>query len=377
MRYIFAIVIFIVSLCTFTNSAANYKEKSTNIFINTNISAGEVLMTNDFVKGINRRGIPVNDYAAIDLRVGWQTLGKMEWQRRLNLPYFGIGLYMSKFYNNDEIGYPNAIYFMFGGPFIKRERYAFNYEFSGGISYNWKPYNKDTNQFNVAIGSENNCYIDLRLSYSRNISKTITLSGGIRFTHFSNGAIAYPNKGINTFSPFIGIKQRLTNRSISKNIDSKEYIKDKPEFNILFSYGRKSVKETKTVNSRYVSLYNLSVEYFRAANYSFKYGVIADMGIDENKNLIVKGDNVYKSAVKKQLFLGTSAAGQFRAGNMAVQLEFGAELISPESKKLFKRLYQKLGLRYYINDKAIVGVRIKAKQFSVANYIEWSIGYKI
>ncbi len=377
MRYSNTLIILIVLININTKLAAKEKEKSTNIFFDTNISSGEVLMTNDFVKGLNRSGAPVNDYAAIDLRIGWQTLGKKDWQQRLNLPYFGIGLYMSRFYNSDELGYPNAIYFMFGGPLLKREKYAFNYEFSGGISYNWKPYNKNTNPFNIAIGSENNCYIDLRLSYSRNISKSVILSAGIRFTHFSNGAIAYPNKGINTYSPFIGLKHLLTHRSKPTNIIIKEYLKDKPEFNILFSFGRKSVKETKTVNSRYVSIYNLSAEYLMSASHAFKYGIITDIGIDQNKNLVISGDNVYRAPTNKQIFIGTSVAGHFRAGDLAVQLELGAEILSPETKKFVKRLYQKLGLRYYINHKAIVGIRIKAKQFSVANYIEWSIGYRI
>ncbi len=374
IRYILALIVLLSDL---TNIVAKNKDKSTNIFFNTNISSGEVLMTNDFVKGVNKTGIPVNGYTAIDVRLGLQTLGKEEWQQRLNLPYFGIGMYMSKLRNNEEIGYPDAIYFMFGGPFIKRENYTFNYEFSGGISFNWKPYNKNTNPYNVAIGSNSNCYIDLRLSYSQRISETVVLSGGIRFTHFSNGATAYPNKGINAFSPFIGVKHRLTNRLLKRNRSVKRYIKDKPEFNVLFSYGRKSVKDTETVNSQYVSLYNISVEYIRAATYSFKYGIIADIGIDQNKNLTVKRDDIYTANFDKQMLLTLSAAVQFRAGNLAVQIELGTDILQPESNNILNRIHQKLGLRYYINNKAIIGVRIKAKQFSVANYIEWSIGYRI
>ena len=46
------------------------------------------------------------------------------------------------FSNAEEIGYPAALYFFFGAPFYRKAKSSFDYEFSFGLSHNWKPYDR-------------------------------------------------------------------------------------------------------------------------------------------------------------------------------------------------------------------------------------------
>jgi hypothetical protein len=147
------------------------------------------------------------------------------------------------------------------------------------------------------------------------------------------------------------------------------------EINILISTGRRVVNETQVPNSSYARLINLSLEYLWSPQSIWKYGLGFDMGFDENRNIKGDGNMVRKAPIKEQFFMGNTILGQFRANNLAVQADVGFELLS--SNSFNQRLYQKLGLRYYVGRKFIIGVRIKARNFNQADYIEWNIGYRI
>lgn len=352
------------------------KQKHSNLFIDFGLSQGEILKTNEYVKGKNMYGLPISDYSSADIRVGWQTLGIKQWQQELLLPYYGIGLHLSYFNTEDYFGYPNSLYFFFGGSFLKKTIHSFNYEYSFGMSDDWRPYDKEKNPFNVAISSSQNAYVDLRLYYSRLLFKRIEVQAGIRATHFSNGSTSYPNMGLNIISPFVNMRYPLTQREIPSYSKIEQH-KSKEEINILISTGRKVVNKIQVPYSIYAGLMNLSLEYLWSPKSIWKYGLGLDMGFDENRNIKVDGNRMRKAPVKEQFFMGNTILGQFRANNLAVQADVGLELFVKGYNKFSQRLYQQIGLRYYVRRKLIIGVGIKARNFSQADYIEWSIGYRI
>ncbi|NLA62350.1 MAG: hypothetical protein GX857_03880, partial [Bacteroidales bacterium] len=161
------------------------KHRNSGLYFETHATQGIVLQSNDFVRGDNREETPINDFSATDLRIGWQTTGDKAWHHAHNLPYYGIGIHSIVFSNEDEIGYPAALYFFFGAPFARKGKSSFDYEFSFGLSHNWKPYDVADNPFNVAIGSYRNAYIDGKIKYVRYLSKRVSLDAGVRVTHFS------------------------------------------------------------------------------------------------------------------------------------------------------------------------------------------------
>jgi hypothetical protein len=369
---------FLIIICfSYSKDAHADSYRQTNFFVEGQIAQGRVLQTNDFVRGKNQISSPIRDYSSADIRLGWQTLGYREWERSLNLPYFGVGLHSSYFEYNKELGYPNAVYFFFGNPIVKRNRNALNYELGFGIGYNWEPYDPVSNPFNIAIGSHENAFINLKLYYSRDLFQRFKLNAGLQMTHFSNGAVSNPNKGMNMGSAFANLRYNVTN----SELDSAHYIPDgsyhpRTELNAVVSAGQRSVKETKTKNVEYISLLNLSCEYLRPVGNNFKYGAVLDFGIDESLNMKVAGDTVSTALLEDKLFVGTALAGQLRANRFAVQADLGYRIYASQEKDIDLRLYQKIGIRYYLlNQKAFMGIRIKVHHFSRADFIEWSAGY--
>ena len=354
------------------------RHRKSGLYIETHATQGMVIKSNDFVRGDNRDEIPINDFSATDLRIGWQTTGDKAWHHVHNLPYYGIGIHNIVFSNADEIGYPAALYFFFGAPFSRKGRSSFDYEFSFGLSHNWEPYDDTDNPFNVAIGSYRNAYIDAKIKYVRYLSKRVSLDAGIRVTHFSNGAMKFPNAGINLFAPFVGLRYNVIAREPTPREHLRtQQIEPKEEFNIILASGKRSVKHTDTMNEHMVSLVNLSFEYLKPAGQKFKYGVGLDIGIDENRNIIVDGNDVELASTRNQVFSTVSAIGQFRASRLAVQAGIGYELFNNNKLYFSNDIYQRLGLRFYLHKNAFAGIAIKARSFNTANYIEWSIGYSI
>lgn len=354
------------------------RNRNAGFFTEIHLTQGGVIKSNDFVRGENKEGKTIDNFSSTDLRFGWQTQGNELWHHDLQLPYFGLGLYNIVFSNEDEIGYPSAVYFFFGSPFARYKNSSLDYEFSFGLSYNWKPYDDINNPFNVAIGSYKNAYIDAQIKYVWYMSKRFTLDAGLRLTHFSNGAIRLPNKGINLIAPSLGIRYDIVPKTpypFDEVKDQKRTISN--ELSFLFSSGKRSVRGTTTPNEHMASLFNVSVDYLIPTNNIFKYGFGLDFGLDESRNLLIDGNDITHPSITKQLFSGASVIGQFRAYRLGVQAGIGYEFFNDGKIYFTNQLYQRLGLRYYVYKDFFAGINIKARNFSVANYVEWNIGYTI
>ncbi|NLZ95249.1 MAG: acyloxyacyl hydrolase [Bacteroidales bacterium] len=366
-------LLFFVALPNFAQ-----RHRNSGLFLEMHGMQGLVLQSNDFVRGENRKEIPIKSFSATDLRLGWQSRGDKAWHHTHNLPYYGIGIHNIVFSKVEELGYPAALYFFFGAPFSRNTKSSFDYEFSFGLSHNWEPYDDVNNPFNLAIGSYRNAYIDAKVKYVRYLGKRMSLDAGFRFTHFSNGAMRFPNAGINLFAPFVGLRYNLIVRDPIplENLKQQE-VENKEELNIIVASGKRAVRNTDTPNHKMVSLVNISLEYLKPAGNIFKYGVGLDLGIDQNRNLTVDGDNVELASKHNQIFSSVAALGQFRANRLAVQAGIGYEFLNDGKIQFNSETYQRIGLRFYIHKHFFAGIAIKAKKFSRADYIEWSVGYSI
>ncbi len=82
-------------------------------FLRGAFQVGSVLQTNDFLKGDNQSGEPIESFRSVRLEFGWQTDGSKDWHHSYNFPSFGIGLYGADFNNGEELGTPTSLYGFF------------------------------------------------------------------------------------------------------------------------------------------------------------------------------------------------------------------------------------------------------------------------
>jgi len=380
-------MIYRVGVCIESDTTLNNKS---NTFIRVNYHNGQVLQTNNFLKGENSNSEPFSKFNALNIEFGKQTDGKRLWEKLYNYPAFGIGLYTLQFLDgSDELGYPNALYGFLNAPFVRGKRWSFNYEVGFGLSYNWEPYDKDVNPLNIAIGSHKNVYVDAGINFTYHLSKRFVSDAGFSFTHFSNGASSVPNSGINLFAPKIGLRYQLRDVNFSFVPRVIPEFKSHNEFVVYLAVGPRNVKFDTTDGNQVTKYYdnnylmaNISVGYNRQISHKSKFGGGIDInyaGSTKAEYLIATKDTAEEIGLSESMSIALVGYYELVIGDLSVVIAPGYDIIRKELEGKSGKFYQKAGIRYYLlKDKNLfAGVSIRAIEFSIAQYVEWTIGHRL
>ena len=113
--------------------------------------------------------------------------------------YQGFGIAYYDFANPQELGNPVAAY-LFQGARIARLscRLSLDYEWNFGLSFGWKPYDRDDNRLNTMMGSKINAFLNVNFFLRWMLTRELDLTFGPTLTHFSNGNTKIPNAGLNS-----------------------------------------------------------------------------------------------------------------------------------------------------------------------------------
>ncbi|GAI55279.1 unnamed protein product, partial [marine sediment metagenome] len=96
-------------------------------------------------------------------------------------------------------GNPGALYLFFNQPLLGNERIYFGYDLAFGISYNFLNYDPEHNPEQLAIGTAQNIIFQIEAETGFRILKRLDGAVGFGFTHFSNGRIRTPQRGVNLY----------------------------------------------------------------------------------------------------------------------------------------------------------------------------------
>jgi hypothetical protein len=355
--------------------------------IGLNYHAGKVLPTNDFLKGENSAGKPIDYFQALRIEFSWQTTGRKDWERVYNYPSYGIGFYGADFFNEEELGQPSALYGFFNGAFKRWGNWVFGYNIGFGLTWNWNPFDPDANVYNIAIGSYKTVYIDLGLSLQYRLSRRFDVDFGFSFTHFSNGATSVPNFGINLAAPRIGLTYQFQpERPELISAPVPEY-QPAGEWLIGVSVGAKQVEfdTAKTgLSTRYLGvdygIATITSTWSRQFGYTSKAGIGLDLSYDGSTSAQVdvsdgKPDKVSVPFADK-ISLGTHATYEQVIDRLSILLGVGYYLLRKKIEGQPPKFYQKLGIKYHVSDHWFAGIILRVYDFGVADYIEWNVGYR-
>ncbi len=369
--------------------------------------AGAVLQTNSFLAGDNKTGKPIDDFHAASLQYGVETDGSKLWQQLYNYPTWGFGYYHVNFFDSDELGTPSSIYSFIDAPFFRFKRWSINYEVGFGLTYNWKPFNIETNALQFAIGSSNTVFIDAGMNASFQLGKHFDLTTGFTFTHFSNGATRVPNLGINLVAPRVGLKYIFNERPelIRKEVP---VYQDNWEYIVLVALSSKQTgykiienNTDTTYTAETYGVFTLSTGINRQISHKVKFGAGMDIGWDGSYNSYINYTD--KENVSRQnagngnkLSIGLYGAFELVVNQLSVVVQPGWYLYrqdwaipedgpianDPTTRTSGPRRqpggsYQRIGLKYHIWPHVFAGINVRAYDFSIADYIEWNFGYRI
>ncbi|BDD01768.1 hypothetical protein PEPS_40480 (plasmid) [Persicobacter psychrovividus] len=404
--YIFAAA-FLLLMGPFSATASSLdslkQHNKRNFHLRFKYQAGAVLLTNDFLKGNlgdNKEyaDLPATDYyQSFAIEFGKQTFGEHDWEHAYNFPKYGIGFYTAHFFdvNNAEVssllGQPSAIYGYFEGPFKRWNRFSFGYRIGFGLTYNWNPYHPADNPFQIAIGSSKTVYIEAALKVDYELTDRWELSAGAGFTHFSNGASSTPNYGINLMAPYLAVQYNFNNNLrrdlVRKQLDP---IEKKKELNIGLSFTSKQIdfdtdkvgEENRYANIDYLAV-NLTAYYMKRISQKSKFGAGLDLNYDESINAQVdfnEGGELEKVESLHngdKVSLGGYAAYELVLDRLSILINAGAYILRKDDYSGVKPImYQRIGLKYNVYNDITAGIYVRAYHFSVADFLEWQIGYR-
>jgi len=141
-------------------------------------------------------------YRAIEARFGFQSSGKKLWEQYNNYPRYGFGIHYADLVLDKEdtiVGNPFSAFVFYGAPRLRFGRFTINTDLSLGLSYTSVVHDPVLNPFNDVIASHINLYFDFNVNLSLMLSNRLDLHAGYGVTHFSNGRIHQPQKGVNNW----------------------------------------------------------------------------------------------------------------------------------------------------------------------------------
>jgi len=298
-------------------------------------------------------------------------------------PALGFNLEYRNFGYNSVLGKAISFSHFFDTPLYQSHNFFIDFQYGMGLGYITKKYYLESNPTNNAIGSHFNAKVTLKVMVTKYFNR-FSIGGGLEISHFSNGAITYPNLGLNLPSAFFqfGILDRSRtvfdpNTSYSYGGCTKHRTRVKgrlrfPGNTILLSsiFTVKQVRANPSLPKRY-PVFGIRATYQKQLSWDWRIEGSIDL-IHNESNLHVYPDSSFTQLDVLQIGLYAGVSYQFYKSEIVMGLGFYVrDKIVP-----LGRLYNKIGYRYYFTDNFYGLFNVRAN-LGKADFFEFGIGYKI
>ena len=311
--------------------------------------------------------------------VSWnrKTFGKQKWEQRFNYPDVGASFLYQDF-KNEYLGENYSLYGHFNFYFLKRN---VMFRAGQGVTYATNPYDRYSNNRNVAFGSRllSSTYLMLNYKKERLFKSRFGIQTGVTLTHYSNANIKAPNTSINTISANIGVTYSLGNEI------KKEYIKrDKDSlrvrepirYNIVFRGG---INQGDVIGTKQYPFYIASFYADKRVGNVSAIQVGADAFFSNFLNEEIKFNSI--AYPEKEVDpdtdykrIGVFIGHELFINKMSLITQFGYYVYYPYPFET--RIYERIGVKRYFGDKIFASVTLKAHA-AAAEALEFGIGIRL
>lgn len=347
-------------------------QKKQHFLVSGSYGYGNVIPLTDFVRGDNLQNVPIDRFKYYSVKLLWQNPGYTHWQRVFRSPYYGIGYTYGTFFNEKEVGTPMSGYGILGIPWFRTNNLAFYSEFQFGMTFNWEKYDPVTNPKNLVVGGGITLHLDIGLKLKYHMNARMDVGAGLSFIHFSNGGMERPNRGFNIYSPQVDIGYRFANKPLYQEISRAEKQKRRNDLMFMISYGDYQLIELP-LDSNYFAFAGISVFYFRQFSNAFRIGIGADANYWWGLN--AHADGTYAGYSFENITLGYIIQPELIIDRLSLVGGIG---IYARHRNFgnYKQLYQRLGVRFDLNDHLSLGMNVRAIKFMRAEVLEFNAAYR-
>ena len=401
MRRIFFILlgcILTISIYAASDSLRNIEPRAASRFplvhqLGFDLRAAYIAPTNQFLRGNNATGNPVNKAFSAHLKYAFRFNPNSYEGKVYRDAYQGVGLSFNSFQRPHELGSPIGIYLFQGSPIVRfNPHLSLNYEWNFGVSFGWKPHDYTSNPYNRVIGSRTNAYLNANFYLDWRLSPYWHVMAGADFTHYSNGNTNFPNAGLNTIGARIGLayilnpdKEPDTPHSGLMPVRFQKHVSY--DLILFGSWRRKGIMldDNKGVASpdRYTVLgFNFMPLYNFCPR--FRAGISLDGIYDSSASAYIKNEavaigesaklTIVRPPRRYQYALGLSARAEYVMPYFSVNVGIGANALYRGHD--FRGCYQILALKISMTRSLFLHIGYNLQNFHNPNYLMLGIGYR-
>jgi len=299
-----------------------------------------------------------------------KTDGSKPWHQVFGFPDMGITLLIWDLGNKDQLGAGVSLVPFIDFPLAKGRKTEFDLKFGWGIGYVEKIFDADENYKNVAIGTHLNCALILQPHIKTRISKRFDVNAGLSMAHFSNGAVATPNLGLNLLSVTAGLSYKFGQPLAIDPVPLPPFVKSR-RFSLFIGGG---TKQTYPADGNNYFAFSISGNQSWQIARKSAFGFGADIFYDNSITKKLEEEQVKHINSLETMRLGVHGSYEMTISKISLLFNLGGYVYSEYVSD--GTFYQRVGIRYRITDKLFAAMHLKA-HWGKADFIEWGIGYRI
>jgi hypothetical protein len=306
-----------------------------------------------------------------EVSLSTQSSGRHMWEELYRYPRYGISYYYLNLGNPEILGNLHAFFGFVDIPFYQSNNiFTFSYQLDFGLGYFTKTFDSYENPLNHIVSSPYNVYIGFDLSGRFKVGEKNEVKTALELFHCSNGKTRTPNLGLNSITLSAAWLYSLKPETgVRKHVSTDGYRKHYIE--LIANVGG---KRDDNLRDEVYLVSSLIGDYYYACwpKYSFGLGIDAfyDASLSQHReffqNLPTDNSTNYQ--------FGAHLGFRARYGRLHILLNAGQYIIYDYLRH--GNIYSRIGLRYALTENVLLNVTLKAHS-TIADFIEWGVGYRI
>ena len=371
----------------------------------------------------NKAVMKTHDVGYLDFRLQWKSNRNDAYDRAFHHPTIEAGLLLGDFTHvhlqgpetpyEGKVGREAALYGGFRWDFWQCSNWSAGMNLQNGVAYFTEHFDEHTNADNWLVGSPLSVFISAGAYMQYQFSPRWKASLGIDFKHVSNGTMSRPNLGANTFGPMLMVA--MTEPSRGKESDTPSNRSPQAADASTFPYkeghglygnspwggssplclelsagiaGSTLRDQFTAYHSNHHPLYG---SFIAMAAPMYRYHPIMASGLEMNYVYATYADHIgyydklngYGGHDYSRHVFGAGFRHEFFYRHVSLHMGVGMYLyrhMGHTAATADGGSYQTVGVRYSFpstNDRLFIGYNVKAHNFSKADCLQFSIGYRI
>ncbi|MBK8568083.1 MAG: acyloxyacyl hydrolase [Saprospiraceae bacterium] len=349
---------------------------------------GNILPQNRYVlTNIDEAGHAFKYTKAFAMEYGWQMLGGQAWQQVSKYPRFGFGAQYMRIIHRDELGHPFSVYGFYDGNFFSSKNFEVTNRLSAGLGYGFRRYDPNDRLPNDILSTRLNAFVEMGLGIAVRLNDYLYLEPAFRFTHFSNGNLKEPQKGLNVVSYAVSLRA-LLEKPVHEQVKVPMAVcQHRHELLAFWALSTRQLDFSDN-NDHYHETYGMNylmTNLHLGYNYEISRGMKLGGGLDfvyDGSNgqleLVANGNTPSKSAVPFGDKFGVSVfiGGERVIDRLSIVGTLGYMVVQKRYGSTSPAFEQRFGFKYHFYRNVFAGVNIRAYRFQAAEAIEFHVGLR-